>query len=136
MNHADYLRARMEAATAGMKSKLPWKGDWIAVSEYMDRFLWEHRVEFDGMDIPEEIYEVFRLLKRGYNGARIVHDAVALTKAEHPQTWERRFAKRYGAGLEHLLSGNTLHHFCEELKVPLPNTDRVWLGRKRGSIDE
>ena len=136
MNHADYLRARSEAATAGMRAKLPWKGVWLPVSDYMDRFLWEHRDEFDEMDIPEEIYEVIRLLKRGYNGSRIVHDAVALTKSEHPQTWERRFAKRYGAGLEHLLSGNTLRHFCEELKVPLPNTDRVWLGRKRGSIDE
>ena len=136
MSHADYLLARQEAATKGMKAKLPWKREWIPAKDYMDRFLWEHREEFDAMDIPEEIYEVLRLLKRGYNGARLIHDAVAIAKKEHPQTWQRRFAKRYRSGLGHLLSGNTLQDFSKELLTPFPSTDRVWLGRKRGSIDE
>jgi hypothetical protein len=136
INHSDYLLARTEAATKGMKAKLPWKREWISVKEYLDRFLWEHREEFDAMDIPEEIYEVLRLLKRGYNGSRLIHDAVALSVKEHPQTWQRRFARRYRTGLAHLLSGNTLQDFSEELLTPFPSTDRVWLGRKRGSIDE
>lgn len=136
MSHADYLLARTEAATKGMKAKLPWKGEWMSAKEYLDHFLWEHREEFDAMDIPEEIYEVLRLLKRGYNGSRLIHDAVAVAIKEHPQTWQRRFARRYHAGLSHLLSGNTLQDFSEELQIPFPSTDRVWLGRKRGSIDE
>ncbi len=136
MSHVDYLVARTEAATKGMKAKLPWKREWINVKDYFDRFLWEHRQEFDAMDIPEEIYEVLRLLKRGYNGSRLIHDAVALAKKEHPQTWERRFARRYRSGLSHLLSGNMLQDFSKELLTPFPSTDRVWLGRKRGSIDE
>lgn len=136
MTHADYVRARHEAAVHGMRAKLPWKRAWIAVPEYLDRFLWEHRDEFEAMDIPDEMFEVFRLLKRGYNGSRILHDAALVAKKEHPQTWQRRFAKRYREGLAHLLSGNSLRDFAHELKVPLPRTDRVWLGRKRGSIDE
>ncbi|MGE0474168.1 MAG: glutamate-cysteine ligase family protein [Nitrospirales bacterium] len=136
MSHADYLLARTEAAAKGMRAKLPWKREWISVPEYLDRFLWEHREAIDEMDIPEEMYEVLRLLKRGYNGARLIHDAVALAVKEHPQTWQRRFARRYRSGLAHLLSGNTLHDFAQELKAPFPNTERVWLGRKRASIDE
>lgn len=136
VSHADYLLARTTAATKGMKSKLPWKREWIPVSEYLDRFLWGHREEMDAMDIPEDIYEVLRLLKRGYNGARFIHDAVAVAVKEHPQTWQRRFARRYRTGLNHLLSGNMLKDFSEELQTPFPSTDRVWLGRKQASIDE
>ncbi|MDA0738111.1 MAG: hypothetical protein O2999_08300 [Nitrospirae bacterium] len=136
MTHAEYLEARLDAATKGMRGKLPWRKEWISVPDYLDRFLWEHREEFEDMDIPEDLFEVFRLLKRGYNGSRIIHDAALLARQEHPQTWQRRFAKRYRSGMLELLSGNTLHDFARELQVPLPNTDRVWLGRKRGSIDE
>jgi hypothetical protein len=136
MSHADYLLARTEAATKGMRAMLPWKREWISAPEYLDRFLWEHREEIDAMDIPEDIYEVLRLFKRKYNGARLIHDAVALAIREHPQTWGRRFARRYRSGLSHLLSGNTLQDFATELKVPFPSTERVWLGRKRSSIDE
>ena len=136
MSHADYLHARLDAAARGMRCQLPWRKEWMSVPDYLDRFLWEHRDEFYDMDIPEDVFEVFRLLKRGYNGARLIHDAALHARREHPQTWQRRFAKRYYSGLQHLLSGNTLHDFAQELQVPLPNTDRVWLGRKRWSIDE
>ncbi|MCA9470915.1 MAG: hypothetical protein MRJ96_14790 [Nitrospirales bacterium] len=136
LKHADYLKARLEAASTGVRCRLPWRGDWMAFPEYFDHFLWEHREEFEVMDVPEEIFEVLRLLKRGYNGSRLLHDAALLARTEHPQTWQRRFAKRYRTGLMHLLSGNTFRDFAEELQVALPNTDRVWLGRKRGSIDE
>jgi len=136
ISHAEYQQARLDAASRGMRCKLLWGKDWLGVPDYLDRFLWEHREEFDDMDIPDDVFEVFRLVKRGYNGARIIHDAALLARREHPQTWQRRFAKQYRSGLMHLLSGNTLHDFAEELQVPLPNTDRVWLGRKRGSIDE
>ncbi|WP_454064801.1 hypothetical protein [Candidatus Nitrospira salsa] len=136
LTHPEYLQARMDTATKGLCCHIPWRGDWLPLSDYLDRFLWEHREEFELMDIPDEIFEVLRLLKCGYNGSRLLHDAVLIAQHEHPQTWQRRFAKRYQTGLTHLLSGNTLHDFAQELRVPLPNTQRVWLGRERGSIDE
>jgi hypothetical protein len=136
ITHTEYLQARQDAASRGMRCRLPWRGELLPVPEYLDRFLWEHREEFYQMDIPEEIFEIYRLLKRGINGARLIHDATLIARHEHPQTWQRRFARRYRSGLIHLLSGNTLRDFSHELQVPLPNTDRVWLGRKRGSIDE
>lgn len=134
LTHEQYLQARLDAGAQGMKTKLLWKGESLTVPHYLDRFLWEHREEFKAMDIPDEIYDVLRLLKRGYNGARLIREAALIAWREHPQTWQRRFAKRYSLGLERLLSGDPLRDFATALEVELPNLDRVWLGRKGASI--
>lgn len=136
MSHAEYQRARLDAGFRGLKASLPWKGEPLPAPKFLDRFLWEHRAELELMDIPEDVYETLRLVKRGYNGARIIHDAVALAKKEHPQTWQKRFAKRYSRALERLLSGDSLRSFAEGLGVELPETDNVWLGRRNASLDE
>ncbi len=60
MTHHDYLIARLEAASRGMRCKLPWNRTWIPVTEYLDRFLWEHREELAAMDIPDDIFDVFK----------------------------------------------------------------------------
>jgi hypothetical protein len=131
-----YRRARVDAGFRGMRARLPWKGELLSVAEYLDRYLWTYREELELMDVPEEIYETLRLIKRGYNGSRLLHDAVSVARAEHPQTWQRRFARRYAAALGRLLSGDTLEHFARELKVELPSTENVWLGRRNASVDE
>jgi hypothetical protein len=136
LSYDRYLRARSEAAALGMRCRLFWKDDELTAGRYFDRFLWEHREELDLMDIPDDTYETFRLLKRGYNGARIIQLAVRSAQDEHPQTWQRRFAKRYSHGLHRLLSGNSLRDFAGSLAIQLPSTDRVWLGRKGASLDE
>jgi len=135
LRHADYLRAREDAGARGLKCRLPWRGEWIPARKYLDRFLWEHREEFEMMDVPEEVFEVLRLLKRGFNGARIIHDAALAARREHAQTWQRRFARRYSAGLQQLLSGNSLRDFAAALHIELPSTGKVWLGRRSASID-
>ncbi|HOB73407.1 MAG TPA: hypothetical protein PKG54_02675 [Phycisphaerae bacterium] len=134
-NQEDYIQARFDAGTRGMKCRLPWDGEWIPARKYLDRFLWEYRDEFEEMDVPSEVYDIFKLLKRGYNGAKIIHNAALIARQEHPQTWQRRFAKRYSIGLEDLLSGNSLEYFTDALKVKLPNIDSVYLGRKGASVD-
>lgn len=133
--HEAYLQGRADAGMRGMKCRLAWKDEWLPATKYLDRFLWEHRDELEMMDVPDETWDVFRLLKRGYNGARIIHDAANVARKEHVQTWQRRFAKRYSVGLQHLLSGNTLRSFVEELGVELPDTEEVWLGRRTASVD-
>lgn len=127
---AEYLRARDEAARKGMRARLPWGRDVLSIPQYLDRFVREHYPEFKAMDIPDEIDEVLRLLKRRVNGAEIIRAAAVDARRAHPQTWQKRFAKRYTAGLEALLSGNSLRDFARALKVPLPAVDSVWLGRK------
>lgn len=134
VQHSEYLWARLEAGNHGMRAKLPWSGEWLPARRYLDRLLWEFRDELQEIDPPPEVYEVLRLLKRGYNGAKLIREAAVLARREHPQTWQRRFAKRYYEGLEQLLSGNPLRDFAEALNVQLPNLDRVWLGRRGVSL--
>lgn len=132
--HGDYIWARLDAGKRGMKARLPWYGEWVTASKYLDRFIWEYREELDQMDVPDEVFETLRLVKRGFNGARLIREAALFARREHPQTWQRRFAKRYSQGLENLLSGNTLRDFSASLNVALPGTERVWLGRRHLTI--
>ena len=82
------------------------------------------------MDIPQEIWTVLKLLKRGYNGSRIISEAVAAAHARHPQTWKRRFAKRYIEAIGRLLSGEDLLRFSKLMGVKLPSVSGVALGRR------
>jgi hypothetical protein len=131
-----YLEARQTAARHGLGSKLPWRGEKHLARSVLDRFLWDHRVELAEMDIPDEIWDTFKLLKRGWNGARLIGEAARRARAEHPQTWQRRFAKRYVEALETLLDGNTLRSFADALHVELPSVEGVWLGRRRASLHD
>lgn len=128
--HRAYLRAREDAARRGMRAKLCWNGTWMGVRRYLDRFIWAHREELRQMDIPEDVWTTIRLLKRGVNGATIVADAAQRAYREHPQTWQRRFAKRYAVAIERLLSGNDIVDFMEHLGVEPPALEEVWLGRR------
>src|SRR5262249_21724418 len=131
-----YLEARQTAAKHGLQSKLPWRGEKHLARSVLDRFLWEHRAQLEEMDIPDEIWDTFKLLKRGWNGARLIGAPARTPRAGPPQTWQRRFAKRYVEALETLLDGNTLRSFAAALHVELPSTDGVWLGRRRASLHD
>lgn len=131
----EYARARLEAAKKGMRARLPWKGKLRPARVVLDQFLWEHRAVLEAMDVPDEVWETFRLLKLGFNGSRIIKEAIQIARNEHPQTWQRRFAKRYSEGLEALLNGNSLRDFAAALQVDLPDTNEVWLGRANWSIN-
>jgi hypothetical protein len=118
-----YLQARLDAAAKGMRAKLPWKGELKPARTVLARFLREYRFELNAMDLPEEIWDTFTLLRHGYNGSRIITEAIRAAKREHVQTWQRRFAKRYSEGLERLLNGNSLRDFAQALQVKLPPAD-------------
>ncbi len=128
LSREDYLRSREEAARRGMRAKLCWRGEWVPVSRYLDRVIWTHRDAFEAMDLPEDLWTTLRLLKRGHNGAALLRAAARRAHEEHPQTWQRRFAKRYVAALDELLSGHSLEEFAERLAVDLPDVEDVWLG--------
>jgi hypothetical protein len=130
----EYLDARIEAARHGMRAHLPWRGDRLRASAVLDRFLWEHRAYLETMDLPDEVWDVFKLLKRGWDGSRLFREAARTARMEHPQTWQRRFAKRYSKALELLLDGNSLRDFAKAMHVELPDIDSVWLGRRLASL--
>jgi gamma-glutamyl:cysteine ligase YbdK (ATP-grasp superfamily) len=131
LTHYRYLRSRQDAARKGMQAKLCWNDEWLPATEYLDRFFWVYRKELKEMDIPYEIIMVFKLLKKGINGSSMIHEAAQKAYETHPQTWQKRFAKRYDKGINLSLSGNSLAEFMQELKIKLPNLSQVWLGRKK-----
>jgi gamma-glutamyl:cysteine ligase YbdK (ATP-grasp superfamily) len=130
LGRADYLRSREDAAQRGMRARLCWNGEWVSAMRYLDRLVWAHREEFEAMDMPEDVWTALRLLKRGFNGAAIIREAALRAHAEHPQTWQQRFARRYVAALDELLSGHSLVDFAGRLEVALPDLEDVWLGRR------
>lgn len=131
IRHSQYVRARQSAAEKGMQAKLCWNGEWMPAGDYLDRFVWTYRQELARMDVPQELWTVFKLLKKGFNGAELLRIAAERAHREHPQTWQRRFAKRYTKALDYLLSGNTILDFARELGVEIPAINGTWLGRSR-----
>jgi hypothetical protein len=97
----------------------------------LDRFVWTYRDEIFRMDIPQEIWLAFKLLKKGIGGSTLIERAARRSQAEHPQTWQKRFAKRYVRAIDELLAGNSVLEFARRLDVDLPDLDDTWLGRKR-----
>ena len=130
ISHQDYLKARINAAKNGMKAKLCWNKKWISAGKYLDYFVWSFRDELRVMDIPHEIWVTLKLLKNGWNGSAFLSKAADLAYQEHPQTWQRRFAKRYASGLDVLLRGNSLADFGKGMGMDVRPKRGTWLGRK------
>jgi hypothetical protein len=130
MTHKNYLKAREEAIRFGPEASLYWKHHELTVRQYTDLFFRKYEDELDQMDIPGEVLDVFRYLKRGWNQATVLRRAVQKSRWFHRPTSERRFAKRYAHAIEALLDGNSYRDFARQLGVRLPNVERVWLGRK------
>lgn len=128
LTRADYLKSREQAALRGMRARLCWRGEWIPARRYLDRLVWAHRDTLEAMDLPHELWTALRLLKRGFNGAELLCAAAQRAYDEHPQTWQQRFARRYVAAIDELLSGHSLLDFAHRLEVDVPDVEDVWLG--------
>jgi hypothetical protein len=131
ISHYRYLRGRLDAARRGMRSRLCWNGEWISAPEYLDRFIWIYRAELKELDVPQEIWDTLKYLKRGVNGSTILERAARAAHEEHAQTWQLRFAKRYTDGIDAILSGRSLREFTRRLKVRVPAIKKTWLGRHK-----
>lgn len=130
IRHSEYLRAREDAARRGMDAKLCWNGEWIPAARYLDRFLARFREELEEMDLPEDLWDTLRLLRLGVTGSWLIRRSAETARSEHPQTWQRRFAKRYVAAIDDILSGNTLRDFAERLGVELPDVSEAALAHR------
>ncbi|MBU0580515.1 MAG: hypothetical protein KKA19_04995 [Candidatus Margulisbacteria bacterium] len=128
--HKNYLKARDNAIRLGTKAHLVWSNHWVSVSQYTDLFFRKYEEEFKEMDIPKEIIDIFRYLKKGWNQSNVIRAAVLKCKKKNKSRWERQFASRYIKAIQELLDGNSYRKFVQQLGVKLPNIDRAWLGRK------
>ncbi|MFH1854083.1 MAG: glutamate-cysteine ligase family protein [Candidatus Omnitrophota bacterium] len=131
--HQNYLKARDQAVRFGTKARLVWSNHWISVPQYVDLFFRKYKEELSQMDIPEDVINIFKYLKKGYNQADILREASSKYQRKHAPTWQRRFAKRYAVAIEELLDGNSYKQFALRLGVKLPTIERTWLGRKEAN---
>jgi len=130
LGDAAYLRSRDEAIHYGADATLFWNNHALTVPQYVDFFFRKYEEELERMDVPGEVLDVFKYLKRGWNQAAVIRRAAQKSRWRHRPTWEKRFAKRYAAAIEALLDGNSYKDFAGRLGVRLPKIDRVWLGRR------
>lgn len=130
LTHDNYLKAREQACRKGTDAKLYWNNHEVTVSQYTDLFFRKYEEELDQMDIPDDIINVFKYLKKGWNQARLIRKSAQKCLWLHRPTWQRRFAKKYAHAIRLLLDGNSYMTFAKALGVRLPNIERSWLGRK------
>ncbi len=130
LKHENYLKARDQAVRYGVDAKLFWNHHQVTVSQYVDLFFRKYKEELAQLDISEEIINIFKYLKKGWNQATVIRRAAQKSLWYHRPTWERRFAKRYATAIEKLLDGNSYFDFAKALGVRLPNIERTYLGRK------
>jgi gamma-glutamyl:cysteine ligase YbdK (ATP-grasp superfamily) len=130
LKELNYLKARDEAVHYGTEATLYWKNHELSVPQYVDLFFRKYEDELDQMDIPGEVLDIFKYLKRGWNQATVIRRATQKARWRHRPTWEKRFTKRYAAAIEALLDGNSYRDFVRRIGIRLPKIDRVWLGRK------
>ena len=124
-----YLAARKSAIKHGAKSMLYWNNKPVTFAKYIDNFFNYYRHDIKKLDVPDQIFDVFRYLKKGYNGSTITKRSCTNLKRKHPRAWKRYFARRYAIAIEELLNGQTLKVFASHLGVRLPNVEKVRLGR-------
>ncbi len=125
--HKLYLQARESAILKGAEATLYWNNEPLTVKEYVDRFFDTFHEELYEMEVPHDILDVFKLLKRGWNGARILRRAALSTRVRSKHVWQRKFSRRYAHAVERLLNGGSLQEFAKNLGVKLPSIRRTQL---------
>ncbi|MFH1379974.1 MAG: hypothetical protein ABII23_06825 [bacterium] len=131
--HKNYIKSRDHAVRNGVKAKITWSNHLMSLPEYIDLFFRKYREELLSMDIPDDIIAIFKYLKKGWNQAEVIREAVKKQKRKYGPSWEKPFSKNYIAAIQELLDGNSYQQFALKLGVKLPTIKRTWLGSK-GSV--
>jgi hypothetical protein len=128
-----YKRSRWSAAKYGVKGSLHWNGRNIKFHSYLDNFFDAYHGEIEECNIPDEILNIFRLAKIGWNHARILEKGLKTAKSLYGSkkfNWRKQFIDLYSRALESLLDGAKLDEYTRMLNVELPEIDDVILGKK------
>ena len=102
----------------------------VRADRYLDRLFKEYGPFLQMMDIPSDVFEVFKLMKLGWNGAGIIRRACQRHQRAHPRIWRRLFAEEYAEAVDALLNGETITTFARMLGTRPPGTKGVKLGGK------
>lgn len=123
ISHADYLASREHAAHDGMAARLCWNGTWMPATACLSRFLSAYRAEMRRLDLPEDLAIAVEWLRSGVDGSSLIASAARRAQREPARAgagdedWQSRFARRYVAAIDEILSGHTLPDFARRLEV-------------------
>jgi len=131
VSHHDYLLGRENAARDGMAARLCWNGTWMPATRCLSRFLAAYRPEMRKLDLPEDLATALQWLRDGVDGAQLIAEAARRARRERGREngaagenhWQSRFARRYVAAIDEILSGHTLPDFARRLGLEHPGLD-------------
>jgi gamma-glutamyl:cysteine ligase YbdK (ATP-grasp superfamily) len=124
-SYENYVKARLNAARKGAKAIIFWNDKPVDVKNYCNLFFKKYKEELDEVNIPDEVLEVIKLFKKGWNGAEIIRNSCKKFKKKHPISWQKYFAMNYVNAIESSLNGETIFDFSEKLMVELPKINGI-----------
>jgi len=130
---SNYKTSKNNAAINGVQASLYWNNKNIKFEDYIDKFFDTFREELEVEGPNDEILDIFRLAKIGWNNAVIMRESIEYIKriySPKKYNWRRQFLLRYINAISSLLDGKTIEKYAELLEVKFPDTSNVKLGKK------
>ena len=116
LRHENYLHARENAIKDGVFAKLFWNDEEINISNYIDKIFENYKKEIELIEIPNDIVDIIKLLKIGWNGSVILQKTIEKIQDKYGnEKWIKQFCRKYINAVNHLLNGNDIRHFVRYL---------------------
>ena len=100
---------------------------------FIDAFFNYYRKEIEDANISEDILDVFRLARKGWNMADIVRESYKRVakqyKKEGMDAVNQAFCKKFLEAQKRNLNGDNLISFAKSLNVKIPSLINVKLGK-------
>jgi len=131
LSYKNFLKSKRRAIRSGVRGSLYWDNRKMRISTYIDKFFDYFHEEIDNENPNDEILNVFRLAKLGWNNAVIMSHSIKAIKTLYSSkkfSWRRQFLQQYCEAISSLLNGNNLSEFAQLLFVNLPSYEEVELG--------
>ncbi|NHI91291.1 MAG: hypothetical protein EAX96_02225 [Candidatus Lokiarchaeota archaeon] len=129
----EYQQDKWKIAQIGVRAPIRWDNILLSFPKYIDMFFNFYRAEIKESDVSQDILDVFRLAKKGWNMADIVRTAYQKIQLKFPKEnnleINKKFCFKYLKAQERNLNGENLFSFARYLNIDLPNVDNIILGK-------
>ncbi len=129
----NYNKSKLNAAKYGVEGKIYWNEKNLEMHDYIDTFFDSFHKELEEKDLTDEILDVFRLAKLGWNNATIVRNSIEHIKSVYSSkkfNWKKQFLMRYSEALSSSLDGNNLIDYARLMFVDLPDLKKTNIGKE------
>lgn len=133
LSFENYNKSKLSASKFGVKGKIYWNEKSLEMQDYIDTFFDSFYEELEEKDLTDEILDVFRLAKLGWNNATIIRSSIEHIKSVYSSkkfNWKKQFLMRYSGALSSSLDGNNLIDYARLMFVDLPDLKDIKLGKE------